>query len=73
MAKQAEQATPVNLDEQVAITHPDLDGNGLCTRRQFAEVWEPKGWTIVDDKSVEEVVAEQVAALSDVTTTNPEG
>ena len=62
----------IDPNEQVAITHPDVDANGLCTRRQFRDLWEGKGWTIVEDLTVEDVVAEQVEALASVTE-NPEG
>lgn len=33
--------------EKLAITHPDVRGNGEVTRRQFEAVWQPLGYTIV--------------------------
>lgn len=43
-AKTEEVADP---RDKIIISHPEIDSEGVCTRRQFERVWEPRGWTQV--------------------------
>lgn len=62
---QAKKLAPSDL---VAIKHKDVKAEGVCTKRQFDDLWSKKGWEL-SDTSPADVAAAAVESLSAVTET----
>lgn len=65
-------STAADPNEKLAITHPNVAGNGEVTRRQFEAVWEPLGYTIVGPADEVPDTADRLAELNARYTASPD-